>query len=512
MYKGGEGAVNSEVSKGGKVKLTGVMVKHPLTKPLEEMEWLAKIEEEAGVEIKWEEISSDWEEKKGTLLASGDTPDLFFGAAVNDTDFAQFNGLFQDMSGLIESNAPNIQKMFAEHPELENLATQLDGKIYGLPKYQRFWPVTVSRQYINKQWLDNLGLKEPTNLDDLYKVLFAFKTQDANGNGDTDDEYAMDWAPDFGNFHANLLLCSTGITISEAGGDGYFVEDGVVKNYFEDGRYKEIVQFLNKCYTEGLINPEVFTQDYSKFQSVARGEGSDAKVGFTWGWEITDRVGNELASQYVPLAPLKLSATSQVEPSWSYDNNMLNYGKNMVSMSSSCKNKEAAMQFIDKFYDPEVSLQVLFGSIGPNIEKGSDGTYTILPPADPAIDPGTWKWTSTFADGGAMYISDDLKVQLGIDMVSNEEQTAVFMPTLSRVDAVKDVLPKTFIKMSMEDNNTRALVETNMLALAKAKWVSWIVNGGIEDEWEQYLSDIKATGIDDLTSLWQKYYDEYHAN
>lgn len=494
----------------GKVQLTAIMLKHPLTKPLAEMEWLTKIQEEVGVEIKWEEITADWGEKKGTLLASGDVPDLFFGpGAVGDTDFTQFNGLFEDLTPLIEGNAPNIQKMFEEHPEMKSLATQLDGKMYGLPKYQRYWPTTVSRQYINKQWLDNLGLKEPTNWDELYDVLVAFKNEDANGNGDPNDEYPMDWAPDFGNFHANLLLCSTGITISEAGGDGYFVEDGVVKNYFTDERYKEVVKFLNKCFANGLVNPEVFTQDYSKFQSIARGNGKDAKVGFTWGWEITDRVGNDVASQYTSLAPLNVSANSTVEPSWSYDYNMLNYGANMVVMSSTCKDKEAAMKFINKFYDPEVSLQVLFGSVGPNIEKKADGSYEILSPIDTALDPGSWKWTSTFADNGPMYISDNLNVTLGIDMLDNKKQTEPFMSALNKVDAEKDVLPKTFIKMSAEDNNTRALAQTNMLALAKSKWASWIVDGGIDEQWDQYLTDMKATGIDDLTALWQKYYDEY---
>lgn len=506
----GNKSTSASTSGDGKIKLTAIFVKHALTKPVAEMEWLAKIEDEAGVEIEWEEITADWSQKKGTLLASGDVPDLIFGAgAVGDTDFAQFKGLFEDFTPLIETNAPNIQKMFKEHEELKSLATQLDGKIYGLPKYQRYWPKTVSRQYINKQWLDNLGLEAPTNWDELYEVLLAFKNEDANGNGDPNDEYPMDWAPDFGNFHVNLLLCSTGITISEAGGDGYFVEDGVVKNYFQDERYKELVEFLHKCYSAGLVNPEVFTQDYSKFQSIARGEGTNAKVGFTWGWEITDRVGNDVASQYMSLAPLKVSETSTIEPSWSYDDTMLNYGTNMVSMASTCKNKEAAMRFVDKFYDPEVSLQVLFGSIGPNIEKNSDGSYKILPPADSSLDPGSWKWTSTFADFGPMYISDELNVTLGTDMLSNEEQTAVFMPTIDKIDFNKDVLPKTFIKMSTEDNAQRALIQTNMLSLAKAKWASWIVDGGIEKEWDQYLVDIKATGIDELTVLWQKYYDEY---
>ena len=49
---------------GAKVKLTAIMVKHPLTKPLAQMEWLKKAEDAAGVEIEWQEITADWGQKK----------------------------------------------------------------------------------------------------------------------------------------------------------------------------------------------------------------------------------------------------------------------------------------------------------------------------------------------------------------------------------------------------------------------------------------------------------------
>lgn len=223
--------------------------------------------------------------EKGALLAGGDIPDILIGPnVITDADFAQFTGLFQDLTELISTGGTNIQQMFTEKPETKLIATQLDGKIYGLPKYQRFWPDTVSRQYINKQWLDNLGLKEPTNWDELYNVLLAFKEKDANGDGDVNDEIPMDFAPvgttGFGYFQPQILLGSLGITLTDSSGQGYFTEGGQIKNYFVDDRYKQFVEFMNKCWQAGLINPEAFTQDYSKFQSVARGSGTKRRSAF----------------------------------------------------------------------------------------------------------------------------------------------------------------------------------------------------------------------------------------
>lgn len=498
----------------GKVKLTAIMTKHSLTQEFSKMEWLKQAEERAGVQIEWQEVSADWGQKKGALLAGGDIPDLIIGPnAISDADYAQFPGLFEDLTPLIASNGPNVQKMFDEKPETKAIATQLDGKIYGLPKYQRFWPDTSTRQYVNKKWLDNLGLKEPTNWDELFDVLTAFKEKDANGNGDPNDEIPMDFAPSgtggFGAFMPTMLLGSEGITLTDNSGQGYFVEDGKVKNFFTDERYKDLVAFLHKCYAAGLISKEVFTQDYTKYQSVARGSGDTAAVGFTWGWEVTDRVGNALAPQYESIAPLKKSADSTDKLTWAYDYNSLNYGVNMVSMASTSKNKEAAMKFINELYDPTVSMQVLFGSLGTNIKDNGDGSYSVLPPEDKAMDPGTWKWTTTWADNGPMYISDSLKLTLGTDMQSVGSQTEPLKAALANVDKKKDVLPTMFIKYSVEDNNTMTLNNTAMLSLTMAKWAEWVTNGGVEDQWNEYLDNVKKTGIEKNIEIIQKYYDDY---
>ncbi|MEV5030381.1 ABC transporter substrate-binding protein [Paenibacillus sp. LPE1-1-1.1] len=510
---GNQESPDTDADKGGaggaKVKLTALITKHSLTKPLAEMEWLQKAEDAAGVDIEWQEITADWAQKKGTMLASGDTPDLFVGPnVITDADFAQFQGLFQDLTELLPE-APNVQQMFDTKPETKIIATQPDGKIYGLPKYQRFWPASATRQYINQTWLDNLGLSMPTTWDELYDVLVAFKEKDANGNGNPNDEIPMDWPGGIGGFfNPAVLLGGMGVTLTDGSGQGYFVEDGKVKNFLTDERYQKMVIFLNKLYKAGLINPEVFTHDYTKFQSVARGEGDTAKVGFTWGWVASDRFGEQLAPQYASMSPLKESAGFSGKLSWSYDFSTLNYGVNQIVMSAKTKNKEAAMRFIDELYKQEVSMQVLFGSIGTNIKDNGDGTYSVLPPSDTKMDPGTWKWTSTWADNGPMYIPDSLNLTLGKDMQEVLVQSEPLEDALA-VDAEKDVFPGMFIKYTTADNNTMSLSNTNVMNLANTNFAKWVTKGGIETQWDEYVKQSKKAGLDQNIEIMQKYYDDY---
>lgn len=506
---------SSQIPNDQVVELTAIFPKHPLTKPLAEMEWLQEAEKRAGVHVQWEEITADWAQKKSTLFASGDIPDLVVGAnSILDTDFAQFPGLFEDLTPLIDKYAPNVKKMFEEKPETKVIATQLDGKIYGLPKYQRYWPVAMTRQFINKQWLDNLGLQVPANWDELYNVLVDFKEKDANGNGDPNDEIPMDFGPlfqaaSFGAFQPTVLLGSIGITLTDNSPLGYFVEDGKVKNYLIDERYKTMVNFLNKCYTAGLINTEVFTQDYTKYQSIARGDGKNAKVGYTYGWDVTDRFGNTLSTQYISMGPLKQSAGSTVKLSWDYAYNTLNYATNCIQIASACDNKEAAIRFINEFYDPKVSMQVLFGSIGPNISDNGDETYTVLPPKDPSMDPGTWKWTSTFADFGPMYISDSLKLTLGTDMQAIGEQTKPLEDVLNSIDKNKNVLPTMFMKLTTEDNSALGLNNTNVMNFALPAFSQAVIKGGFNNNWDEYVKNCEKAGITKNIEIYQKYYDDY---
>lgn len=506
----GGGDSEKKASSGSGNELTAVVVKHSLTKKNKDMEWLTKLEKDLDVKIKWEEVSADWDQKKSPMLASGDVPDLIIGHnIVADTEFAKFPGLFADFNDYMDK-LPNVQKMFEEKPQTEAISTQLDGKILGLPKYQRFWPISASRQYINQEWLDNVGMEAPTTWDELYAVLLAFKEQDANGNGDANDEIPMDWSPvgtgGFGYFQPMQLLASTGIVPSGGGNQGYFAEDGVVKSFFTDERYKETIEFLNQCWKAGLINSKAFSQDYSAYQSTGRGDGDDAKVGFTWGWEASDRFGTKIADQYTSLAPLAQKAG--MTPTWSYEWD-LNYAPNCVVMSANTKNKDKALEFINALYDPEIGLQELFGSIGPNIEKDGD-KYTILPPADENVDPGTWKWTSTWADNSPKYIADSLDVTLGKDMQDVQEQDKALHPYVDDIVPEKSVIPVGMMKFEDADATTLSNNNTTILNEAMTKFAKWITEGGIEEDWDAYVKTLNSAGLEENCKIVQKGFNQFY--
>ena len=493
-----------------KPKLRVVVVTHALTKDVDEMPHLNAFAEAAGVEIEWEQYRADFLEKKAVVLASGDVPDIFISGwfeTITDEDFVTFRGIYQPLEDLIPEHAPNVQRMFEEKPELKYLSIAADGHIYALPKYQRFWPKNQIRMMINKVWLDKLGLDVPETWDELYETLKLFKTADPNGNGKA-DEIPMDWAPGTGGFNATVLLSGFGIAAPYPYGTGLYVDNGKVGNFFAIPEYKELVKFLHKCYKEGLVNPEVFTQDYTKYQAIGRGTDEVPIVGFTFGWEPEDRLGSRWAPQYITIPPLKPYKDYDGPIYWDFNYFDLNYGRNYIAMTTKCQHKEAATRFIDQFYSPEGGLQVIFGPLGDNIRKNEDGSYTILPPKDPNMDPGTWKWTSTLADAGPMYVSDDLVVELGSDMQALSRYDEPYKPYLDKV-SVDSIWPGPFVTYTRDETEELSDLWINLNGIMSNNYAKWISEGGVEEQWDAYIRELNRAGLQRWLQIQQAAYDRF---
>ena len=503
-----------------KTKLTALFVSHSLTQDIEDMEWVQEMEDEAGVEIEWEQIRADWETVKSTRFASGDIPDILINAT-NSADYVKYQGLFLELTPYLnEELTPNITEMFTTEPDTKALVTTLDGNIYCTPKFQGKWPSTNAVLFINQVWLDNLGLEMPTTFSELKTVLTAFKEQDANGNGDPNDEIPLDFNAYGGNnawfnsaYSLTTLLGAMGIQLTGPVNDSYFLEDGTVKSYAVDERYKDFMKYLADLWANGLINTNAITNDYSAFQSLSRGnEAGDALVGCVFGWEETDKFGPTLYEQYEPVAPLAYDIDCEAgtyDTRWRDDYSELNFSSDRIAISAMCENPEAAVKFIDRFYDQTHSVECLFGGITDGcIEQTGENSYKVLPPQTDT-DAGTWKWTSTLADFGPMYIRRDTEIEMAQDMTYALAEREVYEETLAKASA-SDSYPRMFLKFTEADENTMALTQANINNIIDNQWSLWLTGEqDIDSTWDAYVESVYAAGLQEVIDLRQAAYDSY---
>ncbi len=491
---------NASGDSGQVQELDVIVFAHQLTQDIGSFSQFKELEEKTGVKINWEYVRSDFEEKI-SLMFSGDVedlPDVIIGG-LNMSQIAQFKPYLTAMDEYIDTNnTPNISKAFADDTTLLNISTNLDGHIYALGNKKPFRPSSTSLWMINKTWLDQLGMEIPKTLDELKTALLAFRDNDMNGNGDTSDEIPMDWNNDN---NQNVAFSAINLTAAYGKTPTWInITDEKVSYLPVSEEYKQTVIFLHDLYSENLINTEVFTQGYSQMQ--ARAQNEDAPlVGFTFGWDIADRTG-KWADQYVTMEALVAQGVSQARTP--NDSMGLQY-QQITAVVPQTGNQEAAIKWLDNFYTEDMAVQNYFGPFGVVTEKDGDNYNTLPLPDGQNIDG--WQWINSLKDGAPMYYSSDLEARTNVWEAALNRLNIEEVYDGTRVDLVKDTFP---LAQYNEEDNEKLILEQDMNSIIYPKWSEWIVYGGIEEEWDEYVATINQLGLEELLDVWQRAYNNFY--
>ncbi len=460
-----------------------------------------ELEEETGVHINWKVYdSAAWNEQRNLILAGDDLPDAFFGHAIfwpeHVVKFSADGAIIPLEDYITEENTPNLWRMFEEHPDWKAAITAPDGHIYGLPSVDDSEQTakTNNVMFINKDWLDAVGKEVPTTTEEFREVLRAFKEEDPNGNGIADEiPYS---------FYSGTNFCSDffgAFGIPDNTTDHIGVKDGKVVYTAAEDYYKEAIKYFNSLYEEGLIDQEAFTQDSSVFNAKVMSE--TRVVGVLEGWRKTTWQLSADDDSYVAFGPLEgpegakyaLRTVTGVTAPGSF------------AITKSCEDPMGVMNWVDNCYDPVFAMQAGYAlKIGVHLEEQADGTYKqILEGTDENrahVTPGTVNRiyvstdeTISLLDGVAAHIAEKMELDKVYENYYYPEQ----FPTML---------------MSAEDTTTVSTLQVEINSYANQQYATWITNGGIEEEWEDYLKQLDAMGLQELIAVYQKNLDFYNAN
>lgn len=450
-----------------------------------EMDFFKKINEKTNIDIDWELVAStDWVQKKNLKLASGVYPDAFY-AGIDDKDVALYGpqGIFIDLEDYINKYAPNIKKAFEKYPEFEASCRAVDGKIYSLSSlYVDPGAYNPDQLFINKTWLDNLGLEVPTTVDEFYDVLKAFKTQDPNGNGIADEiPYSARFDSHIQGYHS-LFGAFGRVDINGKNEYSHFVvEDGEVVFTADKEEYKTAIAELHRFFAEGLFDEEIFTQDMKQY--FAKGKTQEMTLGAFTLWNRANMVGPERVEDYVPVGPLK---GTDKDPVWTREVGASG-GETTFAITNQCENPEVVIRWIDTFFDEVTSVETAWGPI----TEGENGIYTFdATDSDQSFDDYRYQQAPIW--GPALVAADfyDRVVEMPYTMVEKVE----IMKEYYEKYMTNETLP--FLKFTEEETEwftSRGADINNHVEDYQSKW---LLNGGIEEEWDDYILGLEQLGID----------------
>lgn len=469
---------------------------------------MKELEDQAGVDIEWQVYyAGDWSEQKSLLLASEDLPDAFLGSiCLTAADVAQNKSYFVDLTDLIEPNMPNLTAAMEQAPELKAVATGRDGRLWSLPKKLPMRPeVCGTVMYINQDWLDNLGLAVPKTYLELEEVLEKFVAEDADGDGDPSNEFGITGAAGTAVLSGDLrnLLLPFGTMVSRD--NNYMGLNGEGNPVFMpiEENYKEAVKWMRRMYEKGIIDPEYFTQESSMATAKRQAEGG-SRVGWLSGWTADAEAGMNV-DQFTLLEALEGPDGNHYVESAS---NYLDIADREFLVTTKCKNPAKLLQWADGFYTDMVSLQSFYGSVPECISDNGDGTYSVLVPEDgSSLD--TSAWSNSLRDFGPKYMDPAFygKISLPADQgdgikLAEDEVNAKYV-----TDGKNVGLP--MLQYTDEELSQLTMLGTDIYKYCEAQYAHWVVDGGVEEEWDAYIKQLDAMGVQDLIQIHKNAYDFY---
>ncbi|MCL2479906.1 MAG: extracellular solute-binding protein, partial [Treponema sp.] len=133
------------------------------------------------------------QEEQGIInkMAAGDAPDIIFTYnAILVNNFALQGGLFE-MTPYVDSLMPDLRSFLGPDPSVPGrdfiyrMTDSSTGKLYAVPATRMPIPLGLGEMgsFIRKDWLDKLGLPEPTTTQQFYDTMVAFRDKDPGNVG-----------------------------------------------------------------------------------------------------------------------------------------------------------------------------------------------------------------------------------------------------------------------------------------------------------------------------------------
>lgn len=477
-----------------------------------------RMQEKTNVEIEWTAIQGDqWGDKITLAMANLDTlPDFIFSAGFGDNDLLRYadQGVIIPLEEYIDAYMPNLKAVFEKAPEYKKMCMDTEGHIWALPWIEQLGSEKTAIQtvgdmsFINKKWLDFLGLEIPTTVDEFEQVLIAFRdhTSELQAEFNIDGSIIpMSFIINDGDQDPAILINGFGEGYGDADrGRHIAVTDDkkVICAATQEG-YKDGIAWLHSLYEQDLIDPEAFTQVWSTY--VAKGKSGRYGVCFSWDVANIDNL-----TDWVPLPALTADVRNITPQNGSFTSG---FDRGRCVVTAVAKNPALVCAWLDQMYDPFQSPQNNWGTYGEDdefdiFELGTNADGAEMLKHAPLGDASPVEVREAESVGGPLAILDEY---YGVYVTCPDDAQY-------RLDWIKDyytpdmntkyVFPNVF--MSQEDTEELSNLQADITKTINAKKADWIMNGFTDADWDEYVKSLDAYGLSDMLAIFQKYLDAYY--
>lgn len=460
---------------------------------------------ESNIEIDWELVPNDGlEERRNLSLASGNLPDVYYSAGVPDADLLRYGdqGVFVALNELIEEYMPNLSQLMEEDPTLEAGMTFPDGNIYSLPTIHdpEYLEVRLGMLFwVREDWLNDLGMDLPETTDEYYEYLKAVKETDLIGDGEGNEvpygAHNLDGLKD-------VLKGSFGIGNKGHGNQHVDLDPETNEPRFfptAEG-YKEMVEYLNKLYTEGLIQENIFTIETN--QSFANGaDGLYGSVVIASPHGIYGEEGDNFIGMNALEGPNGHRQVTRI-------GSPLN-SKGGFVVTSENEHIPETLRWMDHFYSDEGAKLFFMGVEGETYEEVSDGEIDYVDefynhPDGLTFDQVIANYFSWPGGGYPGIIKEEF-------FKGNSAHPAT-AEAAERVSPYVEEIWPAFL-FTTEENQRLAALAADIEKYVDEMFDRFVAGDeAVSDNWDDYVATLENMGLEDYMEIYNAAYERFEQN
>lgn len=446
-----------------------------------------KLEELTGydVDITWVPNSS-YADKVSITMASDNVPELM---VIQGKDAATISnvkkGAFWKLGDYLK-DYDNLSK----YDEQLRLNASFNGDTYGIYRKR---DVIRSNVAIRKDWLDKLGLKVPTTIEEFNNVLDKFTNGDPDGNGvkDTTGMVIPKWP---GALNTNSPFDQMAVWFG-APNTTIIKDDKVVPDFMTD-EYMKSLDYFKVLYDKGYMNKDFAVLDSNNWDDPF----VNGKTGILVDTQsrTMDKLSKKMVEKYgddgkhgdsyiAMVGDITTDAGDHILPTTGYSG-MLMVPKQSVKDE---KHLKKVLDFMDKLNSKDITYLLNNGIEGTYYDM-KDGKY--IPTTDKTLlnDIAAYSQLSTNTQG-----FDILKVEYGNkleadrnEIMKNGEKKAVFDPCAA---LISDVYASKGAQLQ------------NIMNDARIQYIAGQIDkDGYKAAQKQWLSTGGQEYIDELTKLYNE--------
>ena len=475
------------------------------------------LEEQTGYNIQFQYFqasTSDAKTQLSTMMVSGEKlPDILYNFQLSDDLIKEYgdDGYFLDLRDYY-ADKEGVSRVFWERlqeiPEEEqvtNVRRMTDvenGAMYSLPCIQTSDIDTMDYQmWINQTWLDELGLQAPTDPDELYEVLKAFKQRDPDCVPLAGIENSM--GGDVINWIVNMF------TYCDDTRRWNVDETGKLYMPYTTDDYRQALIYMHKLVQEGLMTPLCWTIKIQEMQALTSPADNDPMVGIFAG-HLTLHVtpGSEVLYNYKPLDLFGNAVINE------------NINRRSTFITTDCENPDAAFALAMALYSKEAGWRLRYGEQGVNWDYADAGTESYLgKPAEIKIldDPFAKLNSCLWGDMAASLLTDAEgesaeKVE-GTDAWADYKNTIVAEQVANYHAAAEANNPKTLcppLIQTTQEKDEILQIKSDVLTIinkCRAQFANGELDPNDDAAWNDYLAQLDTLGLAQYQAQSQAIYD-----